>query len=453
MRQKRLTSPKRCGWARELLNVYVHMKTFKRCVPFLFVSLSIGCGGGQGFVETGLDGGDDGATPGRDSGRGDSSHHGSLDGGGADVGHPDSGHHDAFAGDATAQDAGTADSGLADSAAQDGNTPDSGLTDGGGHDASDAPQIATPTVISTDPLNGATAVSIAKILSATFSEAMSASTITSTTFALQEGALPVPGTVTYVASRRQGTFVPSKSLDVGAMYTVTITTGAESTGGTALAQNYTWSFTTSACGQAPVVLRSVASFAVLAGSTVTNQGPTSVKGNLGVSPGTAVTGFPPGTVTLGAIEAGDPAAAQAELDLTAAYDDAAGRTLCPISKAGNLGGQTLTPGLYKSTSGLAITSGNLTLDADGDPNAVFIFQMASTLDVTSGLKVILTGGASSANVFWQVGTSATFGTTSVFEGTVMANQAISLDTGATLNGRALASIAGVTLLSNSVVVP
>jgi hypothetical protein len=296
-------------------------------------------------------------------------------------------------------------------------------------------------------------VSIAKILSATFSEAMSPTTITAETFSLQEGALPVLGTVTYVASGTRGTFVPSHSLDVGAMYTATITTGAKSASGISLAHDYTWSFTTSACGQAPVALRSAASFAALAGSTVTNQGPTSVKGDLGVSPGTAVTGFPPGTVTLGAIQAGNTAAAQAELDLTTAYNDAAGRTLCPVTVAGNIGGQTLTPGLYKSTSSLAITSGNLTLDANGDPNAVFIFQMASTLTVTSGLQVILTGGASSANVFWQVGTSATFGTTSVFQGTVMANQAISLDTGATLDGRALASIAAVTLLSNTVVKP
>src|SRR5678809_1805736 len=115
-------------------------------------------------------------------------------------------------------------------------------------------------------------------------------------------------------------------------------------------------------------------------------------------------------------------------DLTAAYNDAAGRTVGAITVAGNLGGQTLTPGLYKSTSSLAISSGDLTLDAQGDPNAVFIFQMASTLTATSGRAVILAGGAKASNVFWQVGSSATLGTTSVFNGTIMADQSITLAT-------------------------
>src|SRR5205807_1875203 len=113
-------------------------------------------------------------------------------------------------------------------------------------------------------------------------------------------------------------------------------------------------------------------------------------------------------------------------DLTIAYNDAAGRMLCPITVAGNLGGQTLAPGLYKSTSSLAVSAGDLTLDAQGDSDAVFIFQMASTLTTTAGRQVILSGGAKSANVFWQVGTSATFGTTSAFQGTVMADQAITM---------------------------
>jgi hypothetical protein len=124
-----------------------------------------------------------------------------------------------------------------------------------------------------------------------------------------------------------------------------------------------------------------------------------------------------------------------------------------VTVAGNLGGQTLTPGLYKSTSSLEISSGDLTLDAQGDANAVFIFQIASTLTTTSGRQVILSGGAKAANIFWQVGSSATLGTTSVFKGTIMADQAITLTTGARLDGRALARIAAVTLDANIMTMP
>jgi len=207
-----------------------------------------------------------------------------------------------------------------------------------------------------------------------------------------------------------------------------------------------------ACRQAAVVLGAAGNFVVLAGSTVTNAGPSALTGDLGVSPGTAVTGFPPGTI-VGTQHIGDSTAAQGEADLTTAYNDAAGRTLCAVSVAGNLGGQTLTPGLYKSTSSLEISSGDLTLDAQGDATAVFIFQMASTLTTTSGRQVILSGSAKSTNVFWQVGSSATLGSTSAFQGTVMADQAVTMSTGATLNGRVLARTAAVTLDSNTIVKP
>lgn len=205
-------------------------------------------------------------------------------------------------------------------------------------------------------------------------------------------------------------------------------------------------------GQTPSLLGAAANFAVLAGSTVANTGPTTVNGDLGLSPGSAVTGFPPGTVT-GNQHIADTTAAQAQLDLTTAYNDAAGRTVGAISVSGNLGGMTLAPGLYKSTSSLEISSGDLTLDAQGDANGVFIFQMASTLTTTSGRQVILSGGAKASNVYWQVGSSATLGTTSVFKGTIMANQSITLTTGATLEGRALASVAAVTLDSNTITIP
>src|SRR5205814_1075829 len=197
-------------------------------------------------------------------------------------------------------------------------------------------------------------------------------------------------------------------------------------------------------------LGTATTFGVLAGSAVTSTGGTTVNGDLGVSPGNTLTGAP--TVN-GTTHLGDPAAAQAQLDLTTAYNDAAGRTNGAITVAGNLGGLTLTNGLYKSTSSLEISSGDLTLDAQGDANAVFIFQIASTLTTTSGRQVILSGGAKAANIFWQVGTSATFGSTSVFKGTVMADQSITLTTGATLEGRALAHSASVAMDSNAISLP
>jgi hypothetical protein len=191
------------------------------------------------------------------------------------------------------------------------------------------------------------------------------------------------------------------------------------------------------------------SFRILAGSTVTNTGMTTVSGDIGVWPGTAVSGFGPGTMTgnSGLAHSGDPVAHAAESDLTIAYNNAAGRAM-NATVAGNIGGQTLAPGVYKSTSSLAVSSGDLTLDAKGDANGVFIFQIASTLDVTSGRKVILSGGALAKNVFWQVGSSATLGTTSDFSGTIMANTAVSLLTGATLHGRALAEHGAVSMEAN-----
>jgi hypothetical protein len=198
-------------------------------------------------------------------------------------------------------------------------------------------------------------------------------------------------------------------------------------------------------------LGTTSTFVVLAGSTVTNTGLTAVTGDLGVSPGAAVTGFPPGTVS-GATHAGDAPAATAEADLTTAYNDAAGRTTGAITVSGDLTGLTLAPGLYKSTSSLAV-SGALTLSALGNSNAVWIIQMASTLTTGPGSQVILSGGAKASNVYWQVGTSATLGTNSVFKGTIMADQSITLGTGARLDGRALARIGAVTLDTNAIAAP
>jgi len=175
-----------------------------------------------------------------------------------------------------------------------------------------------------------------------------------------------------------------------------------------------------------------------------------ITGDLGLSPGTAVTGFPPGIVN-GVLHAADSNAMLAKADLTTAINTANALPL-PILIAGDLGGRTLVPGLYKSTSSLAVTGG-LTLDAQGNSNAVWVFQIASTLTTLTGSQIILTGGAQANNIFWVVGSSATLGTTSVFKGTIMAYASITITTGVSLDGRALAQVGAVTLDSNIITRP
>ncbi len=199
--------------------------------------------------------------------------------------------------------------------------------------------------------------------------------------------------------------------------------------------------------QSSVGLGTAGSYAVLAGSTVTNTGPSTINGDLGVSPGTAVTGFPPGTVH-GSIHSADAVAAQAQSDLTTAYNDAASRKPA-VSVSGDLGGLTLTPGVYKASSSIGLT-GTLTLDAQGDPSAVFIFQVGSTLTTASGSHVALINGAQACNVFWQIGSSATLGTSSVLSGDILALTSISVNNGVTVQGSALARNGAVTLNNDTI---
>jgi hypothetical protein len=201
--------------------------------------------------------------------------------------------------------------------------------------------------------------------------------------------------------------------------------------------------------QTAPTLGTASSFAVLGGQSVTNTGPTVVNGDLGVSPGTAVTGFPPGTVVNGTIHAADAVAAQAQADNTAAYNNLAGQP-CDVELTGqDLGGQTLTTGVYCFASSAQLT-GTLTLDAQGDPNAVFVFQIGSTLTTASNSSVVLINGASPCNVFFQVGSSATLGTNTTFEGNILALTSISLNTGASVSARALAQNGSVTLDTNTI---
>jgi len=203
---------------------------------------------------------------------------------------------------------------------------------------------------------------------------------------------------------------------------------------------------------AEVPLGSDSRFAVLAGSTVTNSGLTTITSNVGLSPGSAVTGFPPGIVIDGKIHASDAHAAKAQLDLTTAYNNAAGRPN-PTKVPADIGGMVITPGLYKAPVSLAIT-GNVTLDGKNNPNSVFIFQVPSTLTTQVDSSVTLINGAKPCHVFWQVGSSATLKTGSIFEGVILAQASISLGKGATVeDGRLLARTGAVTLLRNTVTEP
>jgi uncharacterized membrane protein YgcG len=203
--------------------------------------------------------------------------------------------------------------------------------------------------------------------------------------------------------------------------------------------------------QPTVGLGTATPFAVLAGSTVTNTGPSVISGDLGVSPGSAVTGFPPGQVVNGTIHAADAVAAQAQSDLTTAYNDTAGRTPADAVTS-DLGGQTLAPGVYKAASSMSLT-GTVTLDAGGNPNAVFIFQAGSTLITASSSTVSLINGGSPCNVFWQVGSSATLGTNTTFVGSILALTSATVRTGSTVAGRVLARNGAVTLDDNTITRP
>jgi len=214
-----------------------------------------------------------------------------------------------------------------------------------------------------------------------------------------------------------------------------------------LASLSTTLFASSALGAtASVGLGTAASFSVLAGSTVTNTGPTTMFGDLGLSPGSSVTGAPH---VLGATHVDDAVAIGAKNALTTAYNNAAGRP-SNGSAGTDLAGQVFLPGVRTASSSLLLSSGSVTLDAQGDPDAVFIFQIASTLITASNTSVQLVNGAQACNVFWQVGSSATLGTGTRFVGTIMALATITANTAATIHGRLLAGTGAVNLETNTI---
>ncbi|MDO9579662.1 MAG: ice-binding family protein [Bacteroidales bacterium] len=324
-----------------------------------------------------------------------------------------------------------------------------------------------PKVTSTDPLNNVTGVARNKVVALTFSEAMDPLTINTSTFTLKQGTTAVSGTVAY--SGTTATFTPSNVLAPSITYTATITTGAKDLAGNALAANTVWSFTTAGAtsGLAVVDLGAAGNYVILAKSAITNTPTSAVTGDLGLSPVATsfVTGFaltnatgyatsPQVTGNIYAADMADPTPINlttAVENMITAYNDAAGRPSPDFSElgTGNIGGKTLAPGLYKWTSTVTLPS-DVTIS--GGATDVWIFQISGDLTVSSAVNVTLSGGALAKNIFWQVAGQATLGTTSHFEGIILSMTGINFQTGASMNGRALAQTA-VVLDGNAVIRP
>jgi hypothetical protein len=327
-----------------------------------------------------------------------------------------------------------------------------------------AQDLIAPSVILVNPADLAQDVALDSSVSATFSKAMDPLTISTATFTLQASGPPLApalvGTVSYDASSRTATFTPSVNLAINTQYTATVTTGAADLAGNTLAADKVWSFTTGATVTGPaagaVALGSAGSFGIMATSAITNTGFTIINGDVSLDPGTSMTGVPPAVVN-GAVHINDSVSAQARLDLLAAYNFA--KTLPPgttISAGADLGALFplgIPPGTYTSGSTMLVGT-PLVLDAGGNANAVWVFQIGSSL--TTGASVTLANGAQAKNVFWVPTLDATIGVGTTFYGTIVSGRDVTCVTGAVVNGRILAgaNTAGtIALDSNTVNVP
>jgi hypothetical protein len=327
-----------------------------------------------------------------------------------------------------------------------------------------SPDTTVPTVSSTSPLNVSTDVSRNIVVTIQFSEAMESSTINASTFTLVKGTTPVSGVVAY--SGTTATFTSSTALAASSAYTATLTTGAKDLAGNAIASNIVWSFTTggSVSALAGVNLGSAGNYVILAKTAVNNSSTSAVTGDIGLSPAatsyitglalTNATGYATSSQVTGSVFAADMTdptpinLTTAVNNMITAYNDAAGRPSPDFSElgTGNIGGKTLTPGLYKWTNSVTMPTDVV---ISGGANDVWIFQISGNLTMSSAVKITLTGGAQAKNIFWQVAGQATLGTTSHFEGVILSMTGITFQTGASINGRALAQTA-VVLDSNAV---
>jgi hypothetical protein len=330
------------------------------------------------------------------------------------------------------------------------------------------PDVVLPLVSTTDPLNNTTGIAINKVVFINFSEAMDPLTINASTFTLVQGTTPVAGTVSY--SGTSATFTPTNNLAATTVYTATITTGAKDLAGNALASNIVWSFTTGTTVStilAPVLLGAAGDYVILAKTAINNIPTSAITGDLGLSPAatsfitgfalTNATGFATASQVTGKLYAADMASptstnlTTAVENMITAYNDAAGRPSPDFSElgTGNIGGQTLTAGLYKWSSTVTMPS---SLTISGGANDVWIFQIAGDLTMSNSVNITLVGGAQAKNIFWQVAGTVSVGTTSHFEGIILSQTGITFQTGASLFGRALAQTA-VVLDANAITKP
>jgi hypothetical protein len=315
---------------------------------------------------------------------------------------------------------------------------------------------SAPTVTSTNPTTGGTGVAINVHVGATFSTAMDPATVNATTFTVQQGTTAVPGAVALTGST--ATFTPAANLAAGTAYTATISTGAKDAAGNALAAPFTWGFTSgtsAARGPAPVLLGAAGKQVVLAKTAISSVPASTLTGDIGLSPAAAtfVTGFSlvadstnvfaTSTQVVGKVFAANYAVptpsnlTTAVSNMETAYTDAAGRPTPDFLElgSGNIGGQTLAPGLYKWTSTVTIPT---SVTIAGGANDTWIFQTTGDLSSAAATNVTLSGGAQAKNIFWQVAGQVTLGANSHFEGIILSKTAVTMQTGATMNGRALA---------------
>lgn len=314
-----------------------------------------------------------------------------------------------------------------------------------------------PTVVSTFPTREATEVAVNGTITATFDESVDAATVVAENFTVRTtGGTAVVGTVTYDAPGKKAIFAPSANLDYDTAYTATITTGVKDLDGTALAEAKVWTFTTvpAGVGPTPVNLGTAANYVILAKTAVSTVPDSNITGNVGLSPAaesymtgfsqTDATGYATSSQVTGYLYAADMASptstnlTTAVSDMEAAYSDAAGRANPDETdlQSGAIGGETLVPGLYKWTSSVTITGTDVTIS--GGANDIWIFQINGDLSIADGLAVVLAGGASAKNIFWQVSGTVDIGAGSRFKGVILSQANIGMRTGSTIDGRLLA---------------